>query len=257
MCSLSFCLRVPTFGPHGSIRKPSHAGTVTRVDSSIRVLNCRASSALPLALDPNQRIHEDLDVFERFILDLQGQIVAEAEALNGDGSKFCVDRWTRETKGNFGATCVLEGGRLLEKAAVNTTIVSGDLTPERAAAMSSRGRTLNPKGRVTKHNTAACFFMSITDVSDETSCCVGNGDEGGQGYSAAALSLVFHSAHPFVPTLRADIRRFKVDGMSWFGGGADLTPYYPMEDDFKHFHCFWKGQSTVFILCTLGTICGL
>ena len=64
------------------------------------------------------------------------------------------------------------------QAAVSTTFVQGTLSAQRAKAMSSRGRSIN--------------------------------QEGGQGYSAAALSLVFHPAHPLVPTLRADVRRFEV-----------------------------------------------
>jgi coproporphyrinogen III oxidase len=64
------------------------------------------------------------------------------------------------------------------QAAVNVSLVSGTLSAERAAAMSSRGRGVDPGG--------------------------------GQRYSAAALSLVYHPAHPFVPTLRADVRRFQV-----------------------------------------------
>ncbi len=66
----------------------------------------------------------------------------------------------------------------LVQAAVNVSIVQGTLTAERAKAMSSRGRGIDP--------------------------------DGGQAYSAAALSLVYHPAHPFVPTLRADVRCFKV-----------------------------------------------
>lgn len=74
---------------------------------------------------------------------------------------------------------MLEDGKLLEKAAANITVVRGTLSPARAQAMSSRGRsTIDPAG--------------------------------GQPYSAAALSLVFHSAHPLVPTLRADVRLFQV-----------------------------------------------
>lgn len=76
-------------------------------------------------------------------------------------------------------TCVLENGSLLEKAAANITVVHGILSAARAQSMSSRGR--------------------------------GNIDpNGGQPYSAAALSLVFHAAHPMVPTLRADVRLFQV-----------------------------------------------
>lgn len=64
------------------------------------------------------------------------------------------------------------------QAAVSTTFVQGTLSAQRAKAMSSRGRAIN--------------------------------QEGGQRYAAAALSLVFHPAHPLVPTLRADVRRFEV-----------------------------------------------
>ena len=68
---------------------------------------------------------------------------------------------------------------MLEKAAANISIVAGQLSPERARAMSGRGRgAIDPAG--------------------------------GQLYSAAALSLVFHSAHPLIPTLRADVRLFEV-----------------------------------------------
>lgn len=79
----------------------------------------------------------------------------------------------------YGLTCVLEDGDVLEKAAANITVVNGTLTPQRAQAMSSRGR-------------------SVIDPA------------GGQAYSAAAMSLVFHCRHPFVPTLRADVRLFQV-----------------------------------------------
>jgi coproporphyrinogen III oxidase len=79
----------------------------------------------------------------------------------------------------YGITCVLEDGDLLEKAAANISVVRGTLSPARAQAMSSRGRSsIDPAG--------------------------------GQPYSAAALSLVFHAAHPMVPTLRADVRLFQV-----------------------------------------------
>lgn len=90
-------------------------------------------------------------------------------------------RWDRGESGNngYGITSVLEGGDVLEKAAANISVIKGTLTPERAQAMSSRGRdNIDP--------------------------------EGGQPYSAVAMSLVFHSAHPFIPTLRADVRLFEV-----------------------------------------------
>ncbi len=76
---------------------------------------------------------------------------------------------------------MLEDGRVLEKAAANISVVRGKLSAQRAAAMSSRGRgEIDPKG--------------------------------GQDYAAAAMSLVFHSAHPLIPTLRADVRLFQAGG---------------------------------------------
>ena len=60
---------------------------------------------------------------------------------------------------------------------MNVSVVRGQLSMERAANMSARGR-----GGVTA----------------------------GVPYAAAALSLVFHPAHPLVPTLRADVRLFEV-----------------------------------------------
>jgi coproporphyrinogen III oxidase len=63
---------------------------------------------------------------------------------------------------------------------------------------------------------------------------------GGQPYSAAALSLVFHPAHPMVPTLRADVRAFEVAGSRWLGGGCDLTPCYLFDEDIGQFHRHWR-----------------
>lgn len=83
-------------------------------------------------------------------------------------------------------TCVLEDGEVLEKAAASISVVRGKLTAARAAAMSSRGR--------------GCIDPA-----------------GGQPYAAAALSLVFHSAHPMIPTLRADVRLFQVESNFLFG----------------------------------------
>lgn len=152
------------------------------------------------------------DTFEHFILDTQKKIIDAAETLDGSGQSFRHDRWDRNPghpNAGYGITSVLEGGKVLEKAAVNISVIGGVLTAERARAMSSRGRA------------------SIDS-------------NGGQSYAAAALSLVFHSAHPMIPTLRADVRLFEVDGRRWYGGGADLTPFYLVEDDVIAFHRYWK-----------------
>jgi len=105
---------------------------------------------------------------------------------------------------------VLQNGKTIEKGAVSLTVIrEGTLTAERA--------------------------RSIRDRNAEA---VGEGDR----YFAAALSLVLHSRSPMVPTFRSDARLFLVRGKEsgkvkvWFGGGADLTPYYLFENDIKEFH---------------------
>jgi coproporphyrinogen III oxidase len=69
--------------------------------------------------------------------------------------------------------------------------------------------------------------------------------EAGDTYSAAALSIVLHSRSPMVPTFRSDVRIFLVSNgdktMAFFGGGADLTPYYLMNEDISYFHRIYKN----------------
>jgi coproporphyrinogen III oxidase len=62
-----------------------------------------------------------------------------------------------------------------------------------------------------------------------------------QGFYATGLSVVVHPLSPMVPTVHMNLRFLKLaDGTAWFGGGADLTPYYLFEDDAAHFHATWR-----------------
>lgn len=142
---------------------------------------------------------------QRFVEALQLRIVKKCEALDGSTS-FRLDEWTRE-EGGGGLTAVIEGGELFEKGGVNTSAVHGTLPPRMAEVL----------GVATKP-----FF-------------------------ATGLSLVIHPRSPYVPTVHANFRYFALgdDLMypddQWFGGGADLTPYYPRFDDAQHFHRVWKA----------------
>ena len=114
-----------------------------------------------------------------------------------DGNaRFREDLWTRD-EGGGGRTRVMEGGALFEKAGVNFSEVHGRFDEAFAAKL--------PVGEGTK------FF-------------------------ATGVSLVLHPLNPMVPTVHANFRYLERGLSGWFGGGTDLTPYYPYIEDAIHFH---------------------
>lgn len=98
--------------------------------------------------------------------------------------------------GGGGRSRVLTGGRVFEKAGVNFSDVHGELRPD--------------------------FSGSLP------------GD--GSRFRATGISLVVHPRNPYVPTVHANFRRIERGATGWFGGGADLTPYYVIGEDATHFH---------------------
>jgi coproporphyrinogen III oxidase len=129
-----------------------------------------------------------------------------------EGAPLREEAWEREGGGG-GWTRFLEDGRVLERAAVNVSVVHGTLSPEAAIAMSA--------GRA-----------GLRDASPH--------------FAAAGLSLVLHPQNPFAPTVHANYRYFErgeggVPELWWFGGGSDLTPAYLFEDDTRHFHSVLKA----------------
>jgi coproporphyrinogen III oxidase len=112
------------------------------------------------------------------------------------GARFSEDVWQRE-EGGGGRTRVMEGGALFEKAGVNFSEVHGTF-----------------------------------DESFASRLPVGEGTE----FFATGISLVLHPLNPFVPTVHANFRYLERGSSGWFGGGSDLTPYYPYLEDVVHFH---------------------
>ena len=139
----------------------------------------------------------ELNRVKDYLQALQSRIISELEDLDGK-SKFERDAWQRPGGGG-GLTCVLRNGGVFEQAGVNFSHVYGTKMPP-----------------------------SATKSRPELA---------GRGFEAVGVSLVIHPLNPYVPTTHANYRFFVAgDDAWWFGGGFDLTPYYPFEEDVIHWH---------------------
>ena len=140
--------------------------------------------------------------FYRHILDLQDRIM---EALQGvdTGLSVTEDHWERTDKTGHpggGGRTRALRGHLFENGGVNTSRIHGEMEPDFMAKIRASGHSL----------------------------------------WAAGISLILHPHNPRIPTVHANFRMIHAGDRHWFGGGADLTPYYPHEEDFHHFHHTWK-----------------
>jgi len=145
---------------------------------------------------------EKKDLFHQHVKNLQNKITQELLSID---SSLVIneDPWNRlDHSGNEGGGGITRAftGKIIENAGVNTSCVFGKIDPQFA-----------------KH-------------------LQGTGDE----MWAAGISLIIHPMNPKVPTVHANFRMIHQGDKFWFGGGADLTPYFPFEDDFSYFHGVWK-----------------
>ncbi|MEB3266770.1 MAG: oxygen-dependent coproporphyrinogen oxidase [Cyanobacteriota bacterium] len=130
------------------------------------------------------------------LMGLQDSICAGLEALDGEGL-FQEESWQRP-EGGGGRSRVMKAGRVFEQGGVNFSEVEGDQLPP-----------------------------SILSQRPEAE---------GQRWFATGTSMVLHPRNPYVPTVHLNYRYFEAGPVWWFGGGADLTPYYPFLEDARHFH---------------------
>jgi coproporphyrinogen III oxidase len=143
----------------------------------------------------------------RLVADVQSDLCAGVQRLE-PAAAFSVDDWTSARAGGRiggnGSTRVIAGGATFEKGGVNTSVVTGDVLPRSVVAQRP--------------------------------------DLDGHAFFAAGISVVLHPRNPMAPTAHCNVRYFETqaaDGSPsawWFGGGADLTPYYPYLGDVRHFH---------------------
>ncbi|MDG1752699.1 MAG: oxygen-dependent coproporphyrinogen oxidase [Thalassotalea sp.] len=136
-----------------------------------------------------------------FLKQLQDNICQALESADGSG-KFVEDNWIRP-EGGGGRTRVLTNGTVIEQGGVNFSEVSGDKLPPSATA----------------HRPELA----------------------GRTWKACGVSLVIHPKNPFIPTSHANVRFFIAEKAGetpvwWFGGGFDLTPFYPFMEDVIHWH---------------------
>jgi coproporphyrinogen III oxidase len=92
---------------------------------------------------------------------------------------------------------------------------------------------------------AGIGFSHVTGTKLPPSATAHRPGIAGRPWEALGVSLVFHPRNPYVPTVHMNVRHFVAGGRDapeepeaawWFGGGMDLTPYYPFEEDCAHFH---------------------
>jgi coproporphyrinogen III oxidase len=142
-----------------------------------------------------------IDAVSAYLIDLQDRLCKAFEESDGT-RQFREDRWDRP-EGGGGRTRVMEGGRVFEKGGVNFSHVHGDALPPAASARRP--------------------------------------ELAGRSFQALGVSVVMHPANPYVPTSHANVRFFQAEKEGeepiwWFGGGFDLTPYYPFDEDCRYWH---------------------
>lgn len=148
-------------------------------------------------MSTNEQIHR-VGAYLRL---LQTRIIEALEEIDGRAA-FGREEWQRPAGGG-GISRVLVDGAVFEQAGVGFSHVFGNEMPP-----------------------------SATKSRPELA---------GKSFQALGVSLVLHPRNPYAPTTHANFRFFSTDSGNgepvwWFGGGFDLTPYYPFTEDVVHWH---------------------
>ncbi len=136
---------------------------------------------------------------------LRDRICAEFEAIEreaGSDARFGYTPWDREAEGltvgeGGGGVRGVMKGKVFEKVGVNVSTVGGEFAPD--------------------------FAQSIHGAGEDPS------------FFATGISLVAHMSNPHAPAVHMNTR-FLATTKRWFGGGADLNPPIPYQDDTDAFH---------------------
>jgi coproporphyrinogen III oxidase len=159
----------------------------------------------------------DFAAVHAYLRDLQDRLCAGFEAV--DGGRFVQDEWTRPESGD---------GSVSPGAADTAPSLGGG----------GRSRVLK-EGAVFEQ--AGVGFSDVSGATLPPSATAHRPELAGAPWRAVGVSLVIHPRNPHVPTAHANVRFFEArpEGRApiwWFGGGFDLTPFYPVDADVRHWH---------------------
>ncbi|NJM77595.1 MAG: oxygen-dependent coproporphyrinogen oxidase [Acaryochloridaceae cyanobacterium RU_4_10] len=158
------------------------------------------SQTVELRATPNSPPSDSKQRVGEFLKTLQDNICQKLEQVDG-GAQFKQDEWERP-EGGGGRSRVMTNGNVFEQGGVNYSEVWGETLPP-----------------------------SILNQRPEAA---------GHRWFATGTSMVLHPRNPYIPTIHLNYRYFEAGPVWWFGGGIDLTPYYPFLEDVVHFHSTLK-----------------
>lgn len=147
-------------------------------------------------------MHNDyLKQVKSYLMSLQDAICQQLAQADGEQS-FQEDSWDRPGGGG-GRSRIIKNGSVFEQGGVGFSHVYGEKMPASATAH-------RPELE-------------------------------GRDFNACGVSLVMHPENPMVPTVHMNVRFFIAqkegeEPVWWFGGGFDLTPFYPFDEDIIEWH---------------------
>lgn len=156
----------------------------------------------------SQELERAKQSFHQHVWRLQDSITQKIQEIDPK-IELIEDQWQRldhEGRPGGGGRTRVLRGEIFENAGVNTSQIFGSISPQFAQTLGGEQSNL----------------------------------------WAAGISLILHPKNPRVPTVHMNFRMIHQGEKVWFGGGADLTPYYPHQEDFSYFHQVWKKACAPF-----------